>query len=98
MRLFESFWRNQSGSFVSRMANVSLVVAIVAVALVSVLDRATRDGGAAIMAFFHPESAAGQRVPVETANRGPGAGGIDPTPTGSISPAVVLDPCTGRQK
>jgi hypothetical protein len=91
MRLLMSFWRDERGSFAGRMANISLVVAIGAVALATVLDRATRDGGASVIAFFNPQNTA-------VASRGSGSATIDPTPTGSISRAVVLDPCTGRQK
>ncbi|MBV9220708.1 MAG: hypothetical protein JOY94_14925 [Methylobacteriaceae bacterium] len=100
MRLFVSFWRGERGSTLRVFANAAALTAVAAVGLASLLDRATRDGGKAIVALWQPKG--------ETLIRPSGLGGaasaatqlgnLDTMPTGSIGRSIILDPCTGKQE
>ncbi len=92
MRFFKLFWRNERGSLTQQIAMFAVFVTIGAVALATFLDRATRDGGAAAIAMLHLSPPTSSRVAGLPEN------GVDPTPTGSISRPIILDPCTGREK
>ncbi|MBV8568848.1 MAG: hypothetical protein JO163_13135 [Methylobacteriaceae bacterium] len=100
MQLFVSFWRGERGSALRAFANAAALTAVAAVGLASLLDRATRDGGKAIVALWQPKG--------ETLIRPSGLGGaasaatqlgnLDTMPTGSIGRSIILDPCTGKQE
>jgi hypothetical protein len=98
MRALLDFAHDRRGAAVNRFANSAAVIAILAVALASVLNRATKDEHSPLVrwalrdGFAGPKGDAGQqRI------RDARFGDTDATPTGSIA-RVVLDPCTGNQK
>lgn len=100
MGAFKTFWRDGRGSVVGRFGNAALVLTIGAVVLASLLDRATKDGGA-LIAFLQPKGspAAGASGAMQVAQgQVRRAKDVDLTPTGSITRPIILDPCAGQQR
>jgi len=96
------FWRDRRGAGMQTVGLTAAGIAIAAVAMTTLLDRASKNGMPSI-AFIDGKGAVvfSSAPQGQTASAGKAAqprfDNIDRTVTGSIS-RVTLDPCTGKQK
>ena len=108
MTLAGRFWRDRRGAGVQTLGLTAAGIALAAVAVTTMLDRASKNGMPSI-AFIDskgsvvfgstPQVASGPQAQVASAGKAasPKFDNIDRTVTGSIS-RVTLDPCTGKAK
>ena len=106
MTLAGRFWRDRRGAGLQTLGLTAAGIALAAVAVTTLLDRASKNGMPSI-AFIDSKgsvvfgSAPQAQVGAQVASAGkvasPKFDNIDRTVTGSIS-RVTLDPCTGKQK
>ena len=106
MTLAGRFWRDRRGAGVQTLGLTAAGIALAAVAVTTLLDRASKNGMPSI-AFIDskgsvvfgstPQAQVGSQVASAGRSASPKFDNIDRTVTGSIS-RVTLDPCTGKQK
>ena len=106
MNLAGQFWRDRRGAGVQTLGLTAAGIALAAVAVTTMLDRASKTGMPSI-AFIDskgsvvfnstPQGQVGSQVASAGKAASPKFDNIDRTVTGSIS-RVTLDPCTGKQK
>lgn len=95
------FAGGQRGSHVGFVANAAVLVAVAAVAVAMLLDRATKGPNAPLVALFAPnatQSAPFGRNPSLREAILPRFDRVDTMSTASIRGPIVLDPCLGHAK
>lgn len=101
MKIFAGTGREGDGSHFGFIANLSVLLAIAAVAVAMLLDRVTRAPDAPLVALFAPkvgQPAAQTRQLVLRQGLLPRFDKVDATPTASIGAPIILDPCLGKTK
>jgi hypothetical protein len=87
------FWKHKSGSAVEYFAVGAAVVAAAALFIGYSVEQLASNGGLPTIAFLSPDQYVAKK------SRAPSFNAIDYGATGSVKgSAIVLDPCTGRQK
>jgi hypothetical protein len=87
------FWKHRSGSTVEYFAVGAALVAAAALFVGYSAQQFANDGDLPTIAFLSPDQYVAKK------SKSPSFNAIDYSATGSIKgPAIVLDPCTGRQK
>lgn len=98
MKIFSGGRRSSHFGFI---ANASALIAVAAVAVAMLLDRATRGPDAPLVALLAPKPVqpkSGGAQPTLREALLPRFDRVDSTPTASIGRPIVLDPCVGRLK